>query len=48
VFVEKWADQESLRKHFVVPESRAFAKALSGVAVGVPVLEAYDGTPVRV
>jgi quinol monooxygenase YgiN len=48
VFVEKWADQESLRQHFVVPDSRAFAKALSTVAVEVPVLEAYDGTPVRV
>lgn len=48
VFIEKWADQESLRKHFVVPDSRAFAKALAAVAVDVPVLEAYDGTPVRV
>jgi quinol monooxygenase YgiN len=48
VFVEKWADQESLRKHFIVPDSRTFAKALSDVAVGVPVLEAYEGVPVRV
>lgn len=46
VFVEKWANQEALRKHFIVPESRAFAKALSSVAVEVPVLETYDGTPV--
>ena len=48
VFVEKWADQESLHKHFIVPDSRAFAKALASLTVEVPVLEAYDATPVRV
>ncbi|HEU5295987.1 MAG TPA: putative quinol monooxygenase [Burkholderiaceae bacterium] len=48
VFIEKWADQESLRKHFNVPDSRAFAKALSRLAVEAPALEVYDGAPVRV
>ena len=48
LFVEKWADQESLRKHFIVPDSRAFARSLASVAAGAPVLEVYDATAVRV
>ncbi len=47
VFVEKWADHESLRAHFTVPESRAFAKALARLAVEAPTIEVYDGTPLR-
>lgn len=48
VFVEKWADRASLRQHFSVPESRAFVKALAGMAVTAPVLETFDGTPVSI
>jgi len=47
VFVEKWAEGESLRKHFLVPESRAFAKALSSLATEPPMMTTYDGTPIQ-
>lgn len=36
VFVEYWQDEAALRAHFAVPESRAFAKALGGLAAARP------------
>ena len=42
VFVEQWANQESLWEHFKVPASRAFAKALASLAVQPPSIGIYE------
>lgn len=47
VFVERWADIAALYAHFAVPESRAFGKALAGLAAAVPDLQVYEATEVR-
>jgi quinol monooxygenase YgiN len=45
VFVEQWSDTEALTAHFKVPASRAFAKALQGLATEPPTLSMYEATP---
>ena len=47
VFVERWSDMDALRAHFVIPESRAFGKALAELAGEAPDLQLYDATEVR-
>ena len=47
VFVERWADIDALRAHFVIPESRAFGKALAGLAAEAPDLHLYEATEVH-
>jgi len=42
VFVEQWSDQAALTRHFQVPASRAFVKALSALAIDPPKLEMYE------
>jgi quinol monooxygenase YgiN len=42
VFLEHWADRDALAAHFVVPASRAFAKALGNLAAEPPTLEIYE------
>ena len=42
VFVEKWTDQAAVKAHFVVPESRAFAKALRKLAAQPPQMEVFE------
>ena len=42
VFLEHWADRDALAAHFRVPESRAFATALGGLAAEPPTLEIYE------
>ncbi len=46
VFVERWADRAALDAHFVVPESRAFARALRSLAAEPTTIEIYEATPV--
>jgi quinol monooxygenase YgiN len=41
-FFEQWADQAAVAVHFAVPASRAFVKALRGVAVEGTQLMMYD------
>ena len=41
VFVEHWADEDSLRRHFAVPDSRAFARAVSKLASEPPIMNLY-------
>ena len=48
VFVEQWADAPALAQHFKVPASRAFAKALSGLAVEAPAMAVYEAAQVAV
>jgi len=43
VFVERWRDMAALRVHFLVPESRAFAKAIGALASERPYMEILDG-----
>ena len=45
VFVERWADQAALWAHFKLAESRAFAKALAAMAVGMPDMALFDAVP---
>ena len=47
VFVEEWADRAALGTHFKVPASRAFAKALTGLAAQPPEMTLYEATPFR-
>jgi quinol monooxygenase YgiN len=44
VFVEKWADREALRRHFAVPESRAFVNALTELAAEPPSIEIHEAS----
>lgn len=48
VFVETWADDASLRKHFQVPASRAFVAELAAMAEVAPDMTIYSATPVVV
>lgn len=47
VFVEQWASQAALWQHFKVPASRAFAKALGGLAQEEPSIDIYEAAPVQ-
>ncbi|MFT4571490.1 MAG: quinol monooxygenase YgiN [Hyphomicrobiaceae bacterium] len=42
VFVERWASREALDVHFEVPASVAFAKCLTALAVGKPVMDLIE------
>jgi quinol monooxygenase YgiN len=42
VFVERWADAESLAQHFAVPESRAFVRAIGALCARPPRIDVYD------
>ena len=42
VFVEEWSDRAVLTAHFAVPASRAFAKAISELAVEAPKLSVFE------
>ena len=44
VFVEEWANEEALWAHFKVPASRAFGKALAGLASQPPSMTLYTAT----
>ena len=46
VFVEQWSDRAALQQHFIVPASRAFAKALSALASEAPSMTLYEATQV--
>jgi len=46
LFVEEWSDQAALLQHFKVPESRAFAKQLAGLAAQAPSMVVYNASAV--
>jgi len=46
-FFEQWADEESLRRHFAVPESRAFVKRARELSVEASRIEMFRSEPVR-
>jgi quinol monooxygenase YgiN len=46
VFVERWADEAALQAHFAVPASRAFGRALGGLAAATPTLQIYTADTV--
>ncbi len=47
VFVEQWVDQAALAAHFAVPASRAFAKAVTEIAIEAPKLSVFEATRVN-
>ena len=42
VFVEEWSGLEALAKHFAVAASRAFANAITDLAVEAPKLDVFE------
>jgi quinol monooxygenase YgiN len=42
VFFERWADREALEKHFGVPESRSFVRALRDLSSSTEGPAIYD------
>jgi quinol monooxygenase YgiN len=46
VFVEKWESMQALQRHFAVPASRAFVKALAGLLKERPSMDLYEATAV--
>jgi quinol monooxygenase YgiN len=48
VFVEQWTDQAALVAHFEVPASRAFAKAVTKLAIAAPELSVFEATRVDI
>ena len=47
VFLEQWADAAALKAHFVVPASRAFAKAVGALAAELPTIQIYTSEVVE-
>ena len=47
VFFEQWADRDALLKHFAVPASREFARALQALAAGPTTLELFDASKIE-
>ncbi len=47
VFLEHWADSHALLAHFAVPESRAFARALTTLADTAPEIEIHEAVPLH-
>ncbi|MGH6786834.1 MAG: putative quinol monooxygenase [Novosphingobium sp.] len=47
VFVEEWADMAAVQAHFAVPESGAFVRELSALAVGAPEMRLFEATELR-
>jgi quinol monooxygenase YgiN len=46
VFVEEWADMAAVSAHFAVPESGEFVRAVSAMAVAVPVMRIFGAEEV--
>src|SRR6188768_3355623 len=44
VFFEQWADRAALLRHFAVPASRDFVRALQSLADQAAAIELYDAT----
>lgn len=44
VFVERWDNLPSLLTHFKLPESQAFARALSACVAAPPEMKIYDAS----
>ena len=42
VFLEHWADEAALARHFGVPASRAFVRALAELSDGPPELRVFE------
>ncbi len=44
VFLELWADMPAVQAHFAVPESGAFVRALTGMALAAPEMHIYQAS----
>ena len=47
VFFEQWADRDALLKHFAVPASREFVRALQALAAGPTTIELFDANKIE-
>jgi quinol monooxygenase YgiN len=41
-FFERWADRKALEAHFLVPEARAFARAIASLSLSATEIAIYD------
>lgn len=48
VFIEQWQDQPAIEAHFKVPASRAFAKALTALAVERPDMALFEAAAIEI
>ncbi len=48
VFLEHWADADTLRAHFHVPASSAFVTAVAALAAAPPEMTIYDAQPASI
>jgi quinol monooxygenase YgiN len=48
LFLEEWADKESLAVHFAVPASREFVKTARELATALSEIKIYDAVSVSV
>ena len=48
VFLEHWADADTLRAHFEVPASRVFVRELAALGEGAPEIAIYEARPMSV
>lgn len=47
VFVEEWADRESLLAHFALPASRGFVKAAAALAAAPPAMQVCEAAALK-
>jgi quinol monooxygenase YgiN len=47
VFVERWADRAALDRHFAVPASNEFVRAISRLTVTPPTISIFEAKPLR-
>ena len=48
VFLEHWADVDTLRAHFAVPASIAFVREAAALAVDPPELAIFEAVPISI
>ena len=48
VFLEEWADRAAIERHFALPASRSFSKAIAQLAAEPTTLRVYEAERVRI
>lgn len=47
VFLEEWADMAAVQAHFAVPESGAFVRKLTAMAIGEAEMRLFEASEIR-
>ena len=48
VFLEEWADMAALQTHFMMPDSRVFAKAVEAMAASRPTIQVFSAAKMAI